>query len=123
MRPSPLGGTMGGGMNRVRAAQITALAVLATAMVIACSDKADNNAGVDNAKTVLRRANLAEPATLDPHRSEGVAANNILRDLYEGLVTEAVDGELVPGTAKRWTVNDDGRIYTFELRDTARWSN
>ena len=110
-------------MNWARAAQVAALTLLATAIVIACSDKTDNNASVDDAKTVLRRANIAEPATLDPHRSEGVAANNILRDLYEGLVTEAADGELVPGTAKRWTVSDDGRRYTFELKETARWSN
>ncbi|MGD8379896.1 MAG: peptide ABC transporter substrate-binding protein, partial [Gammaproteobacteria bacterium] len=64
-----------------------------------------------------------EPETLDPQKSRGDAAGNILRDLYEGLVTESPTGKLVPGTADRWTVSDDGRTYTFHIRDNARWSN
>ncbi len=38
---------------------------------------------------ILRRGNGTEPETLDPHRAEGVTAANVLRDLFEGLVTEA----------------------------------
>lgn len=73
--------------------------------------------------TVLRKANGAEPGTLDPHKARGVPAANILRDLYEGLVSEAPDGHLIPGAAKRWTISDDGTIYTFQLRRDAVWSN
>lgn len=72
---------------------------------------------------VLRRGNGAEPETLDPHRAESVTASNVLRDLYEGLVTEAPDGRLVPGAARRWTVSVDGLVYTFELHPDGRWSN
>lgn len=35
----------------------------------------------------LERGNGPEPATLDAHRCQEVACGNILRDLYEGLVT------------------------------------
>lgn len=73
--------------------------------------------------TVLRRGNSAEPATLDPHQAKGIPANNILRDLYEGLVGEAPDGSLVPGAAARWDISSDGLTYTFYLRANARWSN
>jgi ABC-type oligopeptide transport system substrate-binding subunit len=52
-----------------------------------------------------------------------VSAGNVLRDLYEGLITEAPDGQLRPGTADHWTVTDDGRIYRFHVRSDARWSN
>lgn len=72
---------------------------------------------------VLRRGNSAEPATLDPHRAKGIPANNILRDLYEGLVGEAPDGSLTPGAAARWDISADGLTYTFHIRDNARWSN
>ncbi len=75
------------------------------------------------AEQVLRRGNGAEVQTLDPHRAEGVPASNILRDLYEGLVIEAPDGRLVPGAADRWEIDEDGRVYRFHLRETARWSN
>lgn len=72
---------------------------------------------------VLRRGNAGEPETLDPHRAMSVTASNVLRDLYEGLVTEAADGSLIPGAAESWTISDDGRVYTFRLRSDGRWSN
>jgi len=75
------------------------------------------------AEQVLHAANGAEPETLDPHRSTGITAANILRDVFEGLVTETADGRLTPGAAESWTISEDGRVYTFRLRPTARWSN
>lgn len=60
---------------------------------------------------------------MDVHRSSGVPAANIQRDLFEGLIAEAADGSYVPGVAARWTLSDDGTVYTFHLRPDARWSN
>jgi oligopeptide transport system substrate-binding protein len=75
------------------------------------------------ARQVLRRGGGPEPETLDPHRAEGVSSSNILRDLFEGLVAEAPDGTLVPGAAESWTTSEDGRTWTFRLREDGRWSN
>jgi oligopeptide transport system substrate-binding protein len=71
----------------------------------------------------LERGNGPEPATLDAHRCQEVACGNVLRDLYEGLVTEDARGRLIPGMAERWTVSRDGRMWTFTLREGLRWSN
>jgi len=75
------------------------------------------------ADQTLRVGNGAEPQTLDPHRAEGVPSSNILRDLFEGLTIEAPDGSVIPGVATHWDISADGRVYTFHLRDDARWSN
>jgi len=75
------------------------------------------------AEQVLHKGNGAEPQTLDPHRAQGVPEGNILRDLYEPLVMEAPDGELIPGAAESWMLSEDGRVYTFRLRQDGRWSN
>ena len=71
----------------------------------------------------LERGNGPEPSTLDAHKCQEVACGNILRDLYEGLVTEDAQGRLVPGMAERWEVSADGRTWTFHLRAGLRWSN
>lgn len=71
----------------------------------------------------FHRGNGGEPDTLDPHRSEETSAGEILRDLYEGLTTEAVDSTVVPGMAESWQISDDGLTYTFQIRADARWSN
>ena len=75
------------------------------------------------AGNVLRKSNGAEPQTLDPHKAEGVPAANILRDLYEGLIIEAPNGDLLPGVAENWQADANGMRYTFQLRADAKWSN
>lgn len=71
----------------------------------------------------LERGNGPEPDSLDAHRAQSLSAFNVLRDLYEGLVTEDVDGRPAPGLAESWTVADDGRTWTFILREDLRWSD
>ncbi|MEO0616741.1 MAG: peptide ABC transporter substrate-binding protein [Pseudomonadota bacterium] len=94
------------------------LAVVTAIVVIAC--QGDTTSSPD---TTLTRANVAEVATLDPHRAEGVSAANVLRDLYEGLVAETPTGSLEPGAAERWEISEDGLTYRFYLRENGRWSN
>ncbi len=73
-------------------------------------------------QTVIR-GNGEEPQTLDPHQAEGVPSANILRDLFEGLTTEAPDGDIIPGAAIRWNISRDARTYTFYMRRDMLWSN
>jgi oligopeptide transport system substrate-binding protein len=75
------------------------------------------------AETVLNRGNGAEPETLDPQKLTGVPEANIAYDLYEGLATLDDHGNPTAGVAKSWDVSDDGKVYTFHLRDDAKFSN
>jgi oligopeptide transport system substrate-binding protein len=75
------------------------------------------------ADQTVTRGNGEEPQTLDPHRAEGVPAANILRDLFEGLTTEAPDGDIIPGAAIRWNISRNAKTYTFYLRRDMQWSN
>ena len=75
------------------------------------------------AQQVLHHGNGSEPNTLDPHRVEGVSPNNIVRDLFEGLTGISPSGEVIPAAAAQWTISEDGRIYTFALRENLRWSD
>ena len=80
-------------------------------------------AGPGLAETVLTRGNGGEPASLDPHATDGRIESNILRDLFEGLVVYGVGGRIIPGVAESWDISDDGTVYTFRLRANAKWSN
>jgi oligopeptide transport system substrate-binding protein len=72
---------------------------------------------------ILLRGAGAEPDSLDPQKARSVEAQEILRDLCEGLTTLDKAGGVGPGVATDWTVSADGREYTFNLRPDARWSN
>lgn len=67
--------------------------------------------------------NGAEPETLDPALITGQPEGRIANALFEGLTSFSAKGEPQPGVAERWEISADGRIYTFHLRENARWSN
>ncbi|MVO16488.1 peptide ABC transporter substrate-binding protein [Parasedimentitalea huanghaiensis] len=66
---------------------------------------------------------LDEHSSVDPQVVEDVSGAEIVRDLFEGLMNQDRDGNLVPGVATGFTTNDTKDVYTFTLRDTAKWSN
>lgn len=74
---------------------------------------------------ILLIGNGSEPKTLDPHLATGVPESDILRALFEGLVSQSPknDLEAEPGVAQSWTHNADFTRWTFTIRDNARWSN
>lgn len=75
------------------------------------------------ADRTLRRGLPGEPRTLDPQLADDTFSFQVVRDLFEGLTAEDRDGRVVPGVAKSWTVDESGKIYTFALRENARWSD
>ena len=64
------------------------------------------------------------PQTFDPAFAAAPPDTDAVRALFEGL-TEYDPQTLtpVPGVATRWESSHDGRVWTFYLRDDARWSN
>jgi oligopeptide transport system substrate-binding protein len=75
------------------------------------------------AEVIYNRGNSAEPQTLDPHKISTVQEANIAQDLFEGLLAYNAKAEPVPAIAESWSISDDGKVYTFKLRNNVRWSN
>jgi len=66
---------------------------------------------------------LDEHSSVDPQVVEDVSGSEIVRDLFEGLMNQDAEGNLVPGVATGFTTNADKNVYTFTLRPEAKWSN
>ena len=96
---------------------------LLTSVLIGCGPGAKPvDQGAHN--KVLNITVGTEPEDIDPHVVTGVPEHHIIVALTEGLVAEdPVDLHPVPGTAERWKVSDDGTVYTFHLRENAKWTN
>ena len=73
-------------------------------------------------KQELVRSNGAEPETLDPALAESVGANQITRDLFEGLTATTTSGQTVPGVAASWK-QINPTTWVFTLRKEAKFSN
>src|ERR1044072_5780160 len=75
-------------------------------------------------KQEFRWSNGGLPQTFDPAFAAAPPDTDAVRALFEGL-TDYDPQTLapVPGVASRWESSNDNRVWTFYLRDNARWSN
>lgn len=69
----------------------------------------------------------ADPDMLDPHRQSSIYTHQLAGLVYNKLVSyetgpnvDYTDYNVVPDLAERWEVSEDGKVYTFYLRE-AYW--
>ena len=96
--------------------------------VAACISLLFNSCGGDSkreaaydGKTVFKYNESAGITTLDPaiaHHYEDLLA---VSQIFNGLVTLDEEMKIVPAIAKSWEVSDNGKIYTFLLRDDVKF--
>jgi len=99
------------------------LAGVLTSLLASCSG-GENNVTTGNRDGILHWGNGTDPQELDPHIVTGIPEHHILTALLEGLVAkDPATLEPIPGVAKQWSISEDGKTYTFQLRHNALWSN
>lgn len=59
----------------------------------------------------------------DPIYAIDDISNSILSCVHMGLLRLSSNGEILPGVAKSWTLDDDGVTWTFNLRKNAKFHN
>jgi oligopeptide transport system substrate-binding protein len=72
-------------------------------------------------KKVLRYSLTADAPTLDPQLMNSIPSSTVGFHIYEGLMRNHI-GEIQPGMAEKYEISEDGKTYTFHLRD-AKWSD
>lgn len=100
-------------------------ALLASALLVqplAAQGTGPDGAPLAEEQTLTIRM-LDEHSSLDPQVVEDVSGSDIVRQLFEGLMNQDAEGNLVPGVATGFTVNDAKDVYTFTLREGAVWSD
>ena len=55
----------------------------------------------------LVRNNGSEPASLDPHKVESNVEFNLISDMFDGLVSVNLQGEIEPRLASSWENKDN----------------
>ncbi len=96
-----------------------------TADTSGTSDTADTGNGNTAENAGSSSANFyftAEPAQLNSTLVYDVPSQDVLRACEEGLIRLNEENEIVEGLAASWDVSEDGKEYTFHLRD-ANWSD
>jgi len=64
---------------------------------------------------------FADPPTLDPHLMGDVTSSVIGGEVFGGLVTLSLDYQPVLDLAETCSISEDGLVYTFVLRENAKF--
>jgi dipeptide transport system substrate-binding protein len=99
------------------------MAAACTANQNAGTDKKDDGKGTKKVEKVLYLNNGQEPTSFDPPIGFDAVSWNSLNNLMEGLTRLDKNNQPSAATAKSWDVSEDGKTYTFHIRDNAKWSN
>lgn len=103
-----------------RGTRLTAL-LLAGMMLVGCGGSTQKETTDETAKKVLNWNVNVEPEALDPMLMSTYGMQ-IVNNTFEGLM-RTYDGELINGIAESYDISSDEKIYTFHLRDDAKWSD
>ncbi len=117
-------------MKRKILALFLALLMVGT-VLCGCKDGSDDHGAEGNHGYEERKANneivvgIAQDLedSLDPHLSASAGSREVLFNIYEGLVKPNSDGELICAVARDYKLSDDGRTYTFYLREGVQFHN
>lgn len=100
------------------------LLIIVSLLTLCCCEKRKTLVEIGNEQQILHVSNGAEPVDVDPHIVSGVPEHHLLMAILEGLTSKDPKTlQPIPATADSWTISEDGLVYTFHIRESARWSN
>ena len=85
------------------------LSILLTFIFIACQKE-------ENKEESIRTVSTVDIDSLNPYQVVSSASDQILLNVFEGLVMPGVDGTVVPALAESYEISEDGKTYTFTIR-------
>lgn len=75
-------------------------------------------------KQEFRWSNGKLPKSFDPARASAAPETDVVRAIYEGLTElDPKTLEPIPALATKWEASKDYKVWTFQLRKDAKWTN
>lgn len=77
----------------------------------------------DGSNRVMKYDVKKAAADIDPQFSTSETSKIIIANTFEGLFRYNQKGEIENVLAESWEVSDDGKTYTFRIKENVKWSN
>lgn len=108
--------------------KLTVAIVLCTALFFTgCSKNGGENASTNTEKSNEKEVTVLVSSDLKPEEADTISGINedfrLFEMVYDPLVRYGEGGEIEPALAKKWEISEDGKEYTFYLRDDVKFSD
>lgn len=105
---------------KTKAAKKILLTLVCTALTIALGACSGDKAGENTSQITIGIPQDIEDS-LDPHKAVAAGTKEVLFNLFEGLVNPDSEGNLYDAVAESHAISEDGKVYTFTLRDNVKF--
>jgi peptide/nickel transport system substrate-binding protein len=85
------------------------------------SDTIENSNGEPVQGGELSFGLATSPDTLDPATARWAVSARVFRSIFDSLVIQAEDNSIQPWLATEWERSEDGKTYTFKLREDVKF--
>ncbi|MGL5694636.1 MAG: peptide ABC transporter substrate-binding protein [Peptostreptococcaceae bacterium] len=110
-------------MKKKVAVLLASTLTLSTVLSGCSSSGGDSATGGSEDGVVINVQVGPEPETIDPAKNTAADAATLINHAFEGLMKLNAEGDVVEGQAGKVEVSEDKKVYTFTLRDNAKWSD
>lgn len=104
---------------------LTMVILLTLGLSVGCGN--DSTTGGEAKEQIFRFSTLDEPTGLNPILNTTEPDYSVQRLIFESLISYVSDEDGVatikPGVAEDWEPNEDGTVYTFNIREDAVWED
>ncbi|MGD1704918.1 ABC transporter substrate-binding protein [Dapis sp. BLCC M229] len=111
-------------LNHQKNWRFIAIILIVATLAIACNNTKTTTTTSEIPTTLepgtLVWARYRDSDTLDPHKSTSPLSRQIIDQIYDTLLAFDDQGKIQPNLAKEWSVNDNGKEYTFKLNENVK---
>ena len=87
----------------------------------AAGPAASPSPAVSDGPAAYREGVVGRPTSISPLSARTQADRDLIALVFGGLVRLGPEGGFAPDLAATWTMSDEGRTWTFDLREEATW--
>lgn len=103
------------------------IGILILGVLCGCTNATENNGGTDSPDPTQGGSLIVgipqDLDSLDPHVAKAAGTDEVLFNIFEGLVKPDENGMVYPAVAESYKLSDDSMKYTFKLRDNVLFHN
>lgn len=104
---------------KTKAGKKVLLTLVCAALTIALGACSGDKAGKESSQITIGIPQDVD--SLDPHKAVAAGTKEVLFNVFEGLVKPDSEGNLNDAVADSHTISEDGKVYTFTLRDGVKF--
>lgn len=104
---------------------LAVLSVLALTVLCACKD-GTGNGDISSGRSATNSIVVGitqDLDSLDPHIAVAAGTDEVLFNVFEGLVKPDKDGNFIEAVAESYAISEDALVYTFTIRENVKFHN